>query len=84
MTRRRGAAAGSPTVLTVLYAPRTPYWPPPSPRSSLRALAPQIVSRHASDRFLGYLDGQRQRMVGEGKQNRVPNRPDLIDRYGFD
>jgi len=56
--RRRGAAAGNPTVLTVLYAPRTPYWPPPSFGSSLRALAPQIVSRQASRRFLGYLDGQ--------------------------
>ena len=80
----RLAVAGNPTVLTLLYAPddsvliRTPLG------DELRALAPQIVSDQAGWRFLGYLDGQRERMVGGGNQARVPNRPELIEAHGYD
>lgn len=77
----RLATAGNPTVLTLLYAPPetlTPWG------VFLRDLAPSIVSRHAGRKYLGYLDGQRERLVGGGKRNRVPNRPELVERYGYD
>ncbi len=35
-------------------------------------------------RFLGYLDSQRERLLGRGRRNRVPNRPELVARYGYD
>ena len=42
-----------------------------------------IVSQHAGYRFSGYLYGQRMRMLGQGpRQNRVPKRPELIERHG--
>lgn len=49
----------------------------------LRALAPAIASRQAADRFLGYLRGQRDSMLGV-RGGRHTNRPELVDPYGFD
>lgn len=34
-------------------------------------------------RFLGYLEAQRQRLLGHS-QGKVPNRPELVERYGYD
>ena len=50
----------------------------------LRALAPAVLSRRAVRRFLGYMDSQRQRLLGDGPRRRVPNRPELVARYGYD
>jgi uncharacterized protein len=35
-------------------------------------------------RFLGYMNGQRDRLLGRGRRSRVPNRPELVARYGYD
>lgn len=35
-------------------------------------------------RFLDYLDGQRQRLPGVGRRGRVPHRPELVAKYGYD
>lgn len=78
----RLATAGNPTVLIVLYGAAVHASTPLGQR--LRALAPAIVSRRAGYRFLGYLDGQRERLAGGGRQSRVPYRPELVDRYGYD
>lgn len=81
----RLATAGNPTILTLLYAPESAIQSITPLGRELRALAPSIVSKHAGRRYLGYLDGQRDRMLGVGpRQNRVPNRPELIERYGYD
>jgi uncharacterized protein len=80
----RLATAGNPTVLTLLYAPESDVLVHTVLGRQLRLIAPQIVSQKAGYRFLGYLDGQRQRMTGGGKQSRVPNRPELIEKYGYD
>src|SRR5262245_33109382 len=50
----------------------------------LRSHADVILSRRAVRRFLGYMHAQRERMVGNGKQNRVPHRPELVAAYGYD
>ena len=77
--------SGNPTVLIPLYAvgPALPHITPLG--QELRELTPALVSREAGHRFLGYLDGQRRRLVGEGpRRSRVPNRPELVDRHGYD
>ena len=79
----RLALKGNPTVLNLLFVPpadcvvRTPLG------AHLQELAPIIVSREAGKAFVGYLQAQRQRLVGERGQKNV-NRPELVEAYGFD
>ncbi len=80
----RLATAGNPTVLTVLFAPAEAVLIETPAGASLRALAPAILSMNAGRRYLGYLDGQRERLLGAGKQSHVPNRPELIAAHGYD
>lgn len=80
----RLATAGNPTILTLLYAPESDVLIRSDLGDALRRLAPQIISAKAGWRFLGYLDGQRERMTGGGHQARVPNRPELIEAHGYD
>lgn len=42
-----------------------------------------FLSQQAVERFLGYVHSQHERMLGQSKRN-VPNRPELIERYGWD
>lgn len=80
----RLATAGNPTIVLPLYAPedallvRTPLG------DELRDLRGWIVSREIGKRFLGYLEQQRERMLGGGRQSRVPSRPELIAAHGYD
>ena len=78
----RLATAGNPTILTLLYLPA--YDVCDERGTALVAAREQIVSRRAGRRYLGYLDGQRERMLGRGRQSRVPSRPELIERVGYD
>lgn len=76
----RLALTGNPTVLILLFAPTNDL---DARGSQLRELAPHIVSRKAGNAFLGYLVQQLQRLTGERGQKNV-NRPELVERYGFD
>jgi uncharacterized protein len=49
----------------------------------LRQLRPAIVSRRAGRGYLGYLRGQKERLLGTRGQKRV-NRPELVEAHGFD
>jgi hypothetical protein len=49
----------------------------------LRALAPAVLSKCAGRGYLGYLHGQRERLVGTRGGKRV-NRPELVEAHGFD
>lgn len=80
----RLATQGNPTVLLPLFAPPGDVLIETQLGEQLRALAPAIVSRQAGHRFLGYMQAQRDRLTGGGKRNRVPNRPELVERYGYD
>lgn len=80
----RLALAGNPTVLILLYAEGDAVVRTTELGTALQRLAPAIVSHGAGARFLGYLDGQRDRMDGLGRQSRVPNRPELVERHGYD
>lgn len=80
----RLATQGNPSILTLLFAPKDKHLRLSPWGQDLLDLAPDIISARAGWRHLGYLDGQRERMVGGGKQNRVPNRPELIEAHGYD
>lgn len=76
--------AGNPTMLTPLFAPDNAMITVSGVGKQVREQASHLLSRQAGHRFLGYLHGQKERILGGGKQNRVPNRPELVERYGYD
>lgn len=78
------AAQGNPSVLIPLFAPIEAVLHTTALGEQLIDLTPAIVSRQAGYRFLGYMQSQRERMMGLGRQSRVPNRPELVEKYGFD
>nr|WP_240942462.1 nucleotidyltransferase domain-containing protein [Planosporangium thailandense] len=80
----RLAAKGNPTALLPLYAPRDAVLTLHPLGGELRDLAPKVLSQRAVHRFLGYLEAQRDRLLGRGRRSDVPNRPELVARYGYD
>lgn len=80
----RLAVKGNPTALLPLYAPADQVLVVTPLGEELRALAPRLLSQQAVHRFLGYLHSQRERLLGRGSRHGVPNRPELVERYGFD
>jgi uncharacterized protein len=77
----RLALGGNPSVMDLLFVPAPLILHPIG--EQIQALAPWIVSRQAGRRYLGYMESQRQRMLGERGQKRV-NRTDLEAAHGFD
>lgn len=73
---------GSPTALLPLYAPAESVLFTTPLGDQLRQLTPAIVSQRTTIRFLKYLEDQRRGMLGHGKN--VPNRPELVAKYGYD
>jgi len=80
----RLAAKGNPTALLPLFAPESDVLVTSKLGVSLREMRTQFLTQEAVHRFLGYMHQQHERMLGGGKRNRVPNRPELVERYGFD
>lgn len=80
----RLAAKGNPTALLPLFAPVESVITATPLGAELRSLRDAFLSQEAVHRFLGYMDSQHERMMGGGKQNRVPSRPELVERYGWD
>lgn len=76
------AAAGNPTVLLGLFVPPEYLMVETAEGKILRDRADLFVSRQAANRFLGYLEAQRQKMLGL-RGNRT-NRPELVAVHGFD
>jgi uncharacterized protein len=79
----RLALHGNPTILNLLYVPHNQCTVRPSLGAQLQELAPSIISRKAGRRYLGYLESQRQRLMGERGQKRS-NRPELEALHGYD
>ena len=80
----RLAAQGNPSILTLLFVPAKYKTISSDLGEQLLELAPAIVSKQAGHRFLGYMRAQRDRMLGRRGQARLPNRPELVEKYGFD
>lgn len=79
----RLATKGNPTVLLPLYAPTEFVLKLGSLGEELRAMADVMLSQQAVHRFLGFLESQRRRLLGQ-ERRAVPNRPELVARYGYD
>ena len=77
----RLAAAGNPSVLLLLFTQDITRMD--ALGSQLRDLKDNFISKEAGHRFLGYMHGQKQRLLGEKGQKRV-KRPDLEEKFGFD
>jgi predicted nucleotidyltransferase len=81
----RLALKGNPTILLLLFAPSSALVVREARGMSLRGLAPSIISRQAGRAFLGYLQAQRQRMLGErGNGGHGRPRAALTEQFGFD
>lgn len=78
----RLAAAGNPTVLLLMHVPEQEIVSVNEIGRELMASKDLFVTRNAAGKFLGYLNNQKARMLGEKSQR--TNRPELVDVYGFD
>jgi uncharacterized protein len=76
----RLALDGNPSILTLLFTPADSRVFISGWGYSLLDRAPSFVSLRAADRYLGYLHAQRKGLTGQGRVNR----PELIEKYGFD
>jgi len=79
----RLALQGNPTVLPLLFLPDSAVVIRTDVGKQLQGLAPAFASRHAGQRFLRYLEAQRQRLVGERGQLDI-HRAHLVEQFGYD
>lgn len=78
------ATQGNPSILLLLFVPDEHCMVLTDVGRDLRDnLTPHIVSGHALPRFLGYLQAQRDQMLGI-RGGAHTNRPELVDKYGYD
>ena len=80
----RLAAVGNPTALLPLWCPREDVIHMNATGADLRKLRGAFMSQQSVERFLGYMHAQHEAMMGRGRRNRVPNRPELVEKYGWD
>jgi predicted nucleotidyltransferase len=79
----RLAMQGNPQIIQTLFVPPALTLWRNRDGNELQELAPFIVSKKAGMRYLGYMESQRQKLLGERGQKRV-NRPELEEKFGFD
>lgn len=79
----RLAMQGNPTIINLLFVPQSLCNVRDALGAQLQELTPFIISRQAGRRYLGYLEAQRQRILGERGQKKV-NRPELEAKHGYD
>lgn len=73
---------GNPAVLHFLYAANQSEC-----RDWDRDIAPhrdKFLSKNAAQQYLGFAESQRMRLTGERGMGRHGQRPDLVEKYGFD
>src|SRR5262245_58584570 len=79
----RLALKGHPTILLLLFVPDALTLVETELGAELRDLRPVLLSKLAGRGYLGYLRGQKERLLGSRGQKRV-NRPELVEAHGFD
>jgi uncharacterized protein len=79
----RLAAAGNPSVLFLFFVPKAFIIRCDSRGYTLQDMAPLFISKEAGYRYLGYMQGQKERLLGTRGQMRV-NRRELVDKHGYD
>lgn len=81
----RLALSGNPTILALLFIPTDALISFDARGSQLRDLTPKIISRKAGKAFLGYLQAQKQRFLGErGNGGHGAPRSKYVNKYGYD
>jgi len=74
---------GNPAILHYLFAENTlsssNTW-----EKFIGSHREQLISKRAAMQYLGFAESQRMRLTGERGMGRHGQRPDLIERYGFD
>lgn len=79
----RLALGGNPTVLLPLFVPDSEVVLDSTVSKDLRAHTDWFLSRNVAARFLGYMQAQREQMLGlRGKKH--TNRPELVEKHGYD
>lgn len=78
----RLAVAGNPSILVPLFVPLVHVLHATALGVDIRHDPSWLLSRQAGHRFLGYLRSQRAKLLGE--RGNMTNRPELVERYGFD
>lgn len=76
------AVKGNPTALLPLFAPEPDVLFCDETGRELRDLRNCFLSRAAARRFLGFMQAQRDALVNGGRK--LPNRPELVEKYGYD
>jgi predicted nucleotidyltransferase len=76
----RLATQGNPSVLVLLWLPN--HVVKTAAGEGLVALRRSFISREAGQRFLGYLVAQKMKLKGE--RAHTVNRPELVEKYGYD
>jgi predicted nucleotidyltransferase len=79
----RLALQGNPQILQTLFVPREKCVKLTALGEELQDLSFSIISKQAGRRYLGYLESQKQRLMGERGQKKV-NRPELEEKFGYD
>lgn len=79
----RLAAAGNPSVIDLFFIPHKFHTQCDARGYQLQEMLPLFLSKECIPRFLGYLHGQRQRLLGLQGQKRI-KRPELEDLHGYD
>lgn len=74
------AVKGNPSILQILYSPE--YILLEDTGKRLIDFRHNFYSHNAGKAFLGYLVAQRMKMTGERSQ--TVNRPELVEKYGYD
>jgi predicted nucleotidyltransferase len=81
----RLALKGNPSMISLLWVGGEALQAIDARGAQLQELAPKIVSRRAASAFLGYLQAQRQRLLGlSSNRGHGPMREVLIKAHGFD
>jgi uncharacterized protein len=77
----RLAMSGNPDVTEMLFIKS--YLKKHPLGTGLQAMYPFIISKQSGRRFLGYMEAQKARLMGEIGQKKI-NRPDLEEQFGYD
>jgi predicted nucleotidyltransferase len=79
----RLALKGNPQIIQCLFVPGNLCLYRNDVGVTLQDMSPFIVSRQCGKHYLGYLEAQRQRLLGERGQLKV-HRPELVAKHGHD
>jgi predicted nucleotidyltransferase len=79
----RLALKGNPTIITLLFVPEHDCVVITDIGRELQSLASSIISKRAGGAFLGYMQAQKQRLLGE-RGGRHGTRPELLGEHGYD